>query len=130
MKLGRPANTVKTVHWTLSLPEPLAAELELLMLDPMLGKPKVGARSELVVSLIRQWIDTKKLKPHASFDSQGAPYLRNPLLFKARDQASFYSKSNQCTCHINYNPLLDNFSISDWFDNSTVETYHNGIRRN
>jgi hypothetical protein len=129
MKLGRPANTVKTVHWTLSLPEPLAAELELLMLDPMLGKPKVGARSELVVSLIRQWIDSKKLRPQELAPSN-LPYLRNPQLFKARDKASAYSIEHQCTCHINYNPLFDSFSVSDWFDNSTVETYHNGIRRN
>lgn len=125
MKLGRPPKTTRTVHWTLSLPEPLAAELELLMLDPMLGKPKVGARSALVEGLIREWIATQR----RSNQHKQPFWVSRKEYHEAVIRAKQYTLDNQCTAHLCYTPLGDSFSISDWYDGSVIETYHNGELR-
>jgi len=59
-RLGRPQNVVPPIEWSISLPSDLAAQVELLLLDPMRGKPKVGARSKLIEQLLRGWIEERK----------------------------------------------------------------------
>jgi len=59
-RLGRPQNVVPPIEWSISLPSDLAAQVELLLLDPMRGKPKVGARSKLIEQLRRGWIEERK----------------------------------------------------------------------
>jgi hypothetical protein len=50
----------RPVEWSLRLPSSLADEVELLLIDPLRGKPAFGARSALVVSLLREWIDKRR----------------------------------------------------------------------
>jgi hypothetical protein len=47
------------VKWHIYIPSTLAAQIELLLLDPFLGQPKFGAKSELVTSLLQKWLDDK-----------------------------------------------------------------------
>jgi len=51
----------RPVEWSLRLPSSLANEVELMLIDPLRGKPTFGARSALVVSLLREWIAKTKI---------------------------------------------------------------------
>lgn len=59
-KRGRPPFAVPKVEWAVMIPQPLAAQVELLLLDPLLDKPKHGARSELLEQLLREWLEKQK----------------------------------------------------------------------
>ena len=55
--VGRKRNAEPYVKWKVSVPAALAAQIELHFWDPVLGKPKYGDRSELIVSLLRTWLE-------------------------------------------------------------------------
>lgn len=57
---GRPRFSIRKVQWSLMIPCDLAAELELLLHDPLLDHVKLGARSNLVEALLRNWITQQK----------------------------------------------------------------------
>lgn len=59
MKVGRPANTIPTVEWKSHIPTPIAAKVDIFLLDPVSLKPRYGARSALVTQLLIQWLSTK-----------------------------------------------------------------------
>lgn len=60
MKRGRKALTTPSLDWKIRIPEPLAAEVELLLLNPVTGNPLYGARSQLIESLLRDWVDSQR----------------------------------------------------------------------
>lgn len=58
--MARPRNPEPYVQWKISVPATLAAEIELEFWDPVLGKPKYGDRSDLLVQLLRSWLEVKR----------------------------------------------------------------------
>lgn len=62
--MARPRNTVPSIEWKVYLPSDLAAQIELLLLDPMRDKPKHGARGKLVEQLLREWLEKRKQVYH------------------------------------------------------------------
>lgn len=59
-KLGRKPNAVPTIDWKCYVPVNIAAQVDLLLTDPLTGKPKLGARSELVTKLLMAWLASRK----------------------------------------------------------------------
>lgn len=45
------------VQWKICVPSVLAAEVELRLFDPLTGKPKYGARGDLIVELLRKHLN-------------------------------------------------------------------------
>lgn len=68
-KPGRPANKVPTVGWRLYIPVDLAAEIELLCLDPVTQQQRYGARAALVEQALREYLDKYKLHDTAESDN-------------------------------------------------------------
>lgn len=64
MTRGRKPHADTPVKFMISFPGTLCAELELLLYDPVLGKPKYGGRSALIQQLVREWVDKQKLAAH------------------------------------------------------------------
>ena len=60
-KLGRPPLHTPTTEWKVRVPVDLAAKADLLHLDPIRGTLKYGARSELITSLLREYLATISL---------------------------------------------------------------------
>jgi len=56
MSAGRPRLMYLRANWKLSLPAGLAAEVDLLLEDPLSRKPRYGARSRLVEALLREYL--------------------------------------------------------------------------
>lgn len=54
-KAGRKPND-PYVKWLITMPESIAAAAELRLLDPVLNKPRYGARALLVKTLIQKWL--------------------------------------------------------------------------
>lgn len=69
--MSRRKYTDPRVKWHIYIPSTLAAQVELLLLDPFLGQPKFGAKSELVTSLLQKWLDEQ-------FANQTVATLANP----------------------------------------------------
>jgi hypothetical protein len=44
--------------WKITLPATLAGRIEFIFLDPIHGKPRYGARNELLTRLLSQWLDS------------------------------------------------------------------------
>lgn len=55
--MPRPRNPYLRADWKICLPAPLAAEIDLMLEDPLTRKPKYGARSKLIESLLSEWIE-------------------------------------------------------------------------
>ena len=60
MPAGRKPYSEARVQWKLYLPETIAAEVELLLLDPLRDRVKYGARNELVEKLLRKWLEDQR----------------------------------------------------------------------
>lgn len=58
--MGRRKNADPSIEWHVYIPTTLAAEVELLLLDPFLQQAKFGAKSTLVTNLLRQWVEEQK----------------------------------------------------------------------
>lgn len=52
--------TQPRVRWELQLDADLAGEIELFLLNPATGRPRYGARNQLVESLLREWLRARK----------------------------------------------------------------------
>ena len=61
--MGRRKYTIRRVRWHLQIPETVAAEVELLLLDPFWQQPKWGAKSELVTQLLQEWLNSQTDRP-------------------------------------------------------------------
>lgn len=59
-KPGRKPLAIPTVEWKHWIPVDLAAEVELLLKDPVRDKVKYGARGELLTQLLRKWVDEQR----------------------------------------------------------------------
>lgn len=59
---GRKANAIPTVEWKFHIQADLAAEVEMLLLDPARDKAKYGARSDLLHLLLRNWVADQRLR--------------------------------------------------------------------
>lgn len=59
-RTGRPKFTQPCIRKDLSLPQNVVAEVELVLHDPIRGKPKYGGFSQLVTHLLRQWLKEAK----------------------------------------------------------------------
>ena len=55
--------TDPSVEWKLYIPLSLAAKIELLLLDPTRQKVRFGARSQLIASLLAQWVRKQEQQP-------------------------------------------------------------------
>jgi hypothetical protein len=58
-KVGRPKNTIPTIDWKCQVPVPIAAKVDVFLLDPVTLNPRYGARSALVTQLLIQWLASK-----------------------------------------------------------------------
>ena len=58
--MARPRNVVPTVEWKVYIPADIAAQVELLLLDPMRERVRHGARGELIAKLLREWLEKRK----------------------------------------------------------------------
>ena len=53
---GRPANTVPTIDWKVHIPIPIAAKIDILLLDPVTQQTRHGARSAFVTQLLVEFL--------------------------------------------------------------------------
>lgn len=58
--MPRPRNEIRPHDWKLSIPQDLAAEVDLLLWDPVMQKPKYGGRSSLIADLLRLWLEAQR----------------------------------------------------------------------
>jgi len=70
-KLGRRPHDVAPHQWKVTIPSDLAAEVELLLFDPLTGKPQYGGRAKLLEALLREWVGKRRLQ-HLTSAEQGA----------------------------------------------------------
>lgn len=55
-KPGRPPNAVPTIDWKVHIPIPVAAKIDIFLLDPVTGSTRHGARSAFVTQLLVEWL--------------------------------------------------------------------------
>ncbi len=69
-KPGRKFLTDRPIRWEIAIPTSLATQVELLLSDPLLGKPKYGTRSALMTKLIRDWLVKQKKEVKTNDNAQ------------------------------------------------------------
>lgn len=57
---GRPARSTPAERLTVLVPEPLMAEVRLVLLDPTYNRIKYGGLSGLIEELLRGWVEDKR----------------------------------------------------------------------
>jgi hypothetical protein len=60
VKPGKKPNAIPSVRWTLYLPRTLAAEVQLLLLDPMKDRIRYSARNDLMERLLQEWVALRR----------------------------------------------------------------------
>jgi hypothetical protein len=73
-KVGRKPFSEPSVSWRIYLPGTLAAQIELLLLDPMRGKSRYGARTYLIEQLLRVWLRDTALRQAIQSDLENFKY--------------------------------------------------------
>ena len=68
-KLGRKSHGDPPVKWNINLPTTLAAEVELLLTDPLTGIPEYGKRSKLIQELLYGWVAQRR-RQHGSASTE------------------------------------------------------------
>ena len=63
MPKGKRARLDKPREWKLSLPSSVAIPVELLLSNPLTGKPAHGARARLITKLLREWLSSQRKEP-------------------------------------------------------------------
>jgi hypothetical protein len=53
---GRPPNVERPIEWRVNVPENVAAQVELRLLDPVSGRPRYAVRSKLIAVLLERWL--------------------------------------------------------------------------
>lgn len=71
MSRGRRRHSDPPVNYYISMPQTLAAKIELALFDPTTGKPKYGGRSQLFQILARRWLEegSPDLTPFMALDT-------------------------------------------------------------
>ena len=72
---GRPPLAEPRVAWKLYIRSTLAAEVELLLLDPMREKIKYGERNRLVEELLEAWIAERRKNVPAQQGTSNVPEI-------------------------------------------------------
>lgn len=72
--MARPRIPYLRADYKVSLPAPLAAEVDLMLEDPLTKKPKYGARSLLIEALLREWL--AKIKGQNDIETPSLSDLR------------------------------------------------------
>jgi metal-responsive CopG/Arc/MetJ family transcriptional regulator len=62
MPAGRKPLLIPNVSWKIQVPIDIAAEIDLINLDPVRGTPAYGKRSEFVTRLLREALDLRRRK--------------------------------------------------------------------
>lgn len=62
MPRGKKKLLEPTISWEVQVPRSLSCEAELLLTDPLTGKVKYGAKSKLLNSLLRDWLEQQRNK--------------------------------------------------------------------
>jgi hypothetical protein len=57
---GRKPHADPPVEWKISIPQSVAAPVELLLTDAFTGKPKHGARAKLITELLTNWLEEQR----------------------------------------------------------------------
>lgn len=73
---------IKDIH--VYIPESMTFEMELLLHDPRTGKLRYGARNDLFVSLLRDWLDRIKQAPALARQIDIAPDVPSTLSLIAK----------------------------------------------
>lgn len=60
MTSGLKGSSSDTVTWRITLPKDLAARIELMIFDHISKRPAYGAKSALVVQLLKDWADSRR----------------------------------------------------------------------
>jgi hypothetical protein len=60
---GRPPRTFRVVNWKVQVPETTAGPIELLLCNPLTGRPQYGARGALVTRLLDEWLARVRANP-------------------------------------------------------------------
>lgn len=58
---GRKPHADPPVEWKVSIPSSIAAPVELILTDPLTGKPRHGARAKLIAELLNNWLASQAL---------------------------------------------------------------------
>ena len=56
MSRGRRPSAVPSVRWVAYIPADVAAKVELILTNPVRGKPNYGERGELMTALLQKWL--------------------------------------------------------------------------
>jgi len=62
MARGKKKHLDPPVEWKINIPTSVVAKVELLLMDPLTGRPRHGARSKLMASLLKEWLDKQQKK--------------------------------------------------------------------
>jgi len=62
MSVGRKPNAIPRIPWKVMVRADLAAEVELIITDPMREKPKYGARTQLLEMLLERYLKEVRLQ--------------------------------------------------------------------
>lgn len=76
--MARPTNPNLTKYWKVCLPATLAGTVELYLMDRIHGKPRYGARAELLEQLLSGWVK----------EQQALRAGRDPLTDEAKEIAA------------------------------------------
>ena len=68
--MPRPKHSDPPVEWRVNVPESLAAQIELLLFDPVRNTIRYGGRSRLITALLREWAE-KQRRPIPSEVDEG-----------------------------------------------------------
>lgn len=60
-RTGRPPKAIPTVEWKVYIRSDLAAQVELLLTDPMREKVRYGKRGQLIEQLLEAWLKTQRV---------------------------------------------------------------------
>jgi metal-responsive CopG/Arc/MetJ family transcriptional regulator len=78
--MGRRAYQVPRVAWKCYIPEDLAAEVDLLLMDPLRAKAEYGARSELLIQLLRAWMaERRRGVANLGENGDNNPVINHPI---------------------------------------------------
>jgi hypothetical protein len=64
--VGRKKLLDRPIDVHVTLPSSVVAQLEILLADPLTGKPKHGSRAKLITRLVKQWIAEQQREESSS----------------------------------------------------------------
>lgn len=71
--MSRARSSIRPEEIKVSIPMDLSARIDTLLWDPVLHKPRYGARSELITQLLSAWCNEQETSPENEI--QGEPEI-------------------------------------------------------